>query len=356
MPVPLEVPVPLVPRARFDVIDVRASLAAETREALAPYPRCMYFSSHTTAGYLDQSLVARLSRRRAGIAGYIAAFRMLFPEGASYRHDAIDERSELTDEERRTEPRNGDSHLAFIAAGLASLVTYRNDDSLPVAFVDLDGVRHDGHPRHRQTRVIGFRRETAIERMSIGIPVSAHPVDSVNLRDARLGLYDELQALIARHGVAKGRIRLQLAASERQAGLTVNEYETLLMQHDLRDVVRDPLRYLLERGRHALADPRAVPTKTLGYATYDLVRAFNEIVEALGLSESFIERLLSRAIAIPAARFFRVKRSVDLLVSDHDSPGSGHIVEGRYQSPILIQWQGAAGRMRRLEATLVQLA
>jgi len=152
--------------------------------------------------------------------------------------------------------------------------------------------------------------------------------------------------------VTKGRLRIDLAPGERQAGLTVNEYETLLMRHDLREVLRDPLRFMAEKGRHALKDPRAIPTKTLGYATYDLVRALNQLVDALGLKESLIERLLARAMAVPAERFLRMKRSVSLLVSDRDTPGAGGIVEGTYQSPILVQWRGTPRRTRQVVLAL----
>ena len=98
--------------------------------------------------------------------------------------------------------------------------------------------------------------------------------------------------------------------------------------------------------------PRSVPTKTLGYAKYDLVRAFNEVVEALGLSESMLERVLAKAIAVPASRFLRMKRGVNLLISDRQASGHGRIVEGTYQSTILVQWRAVAGRVRHVDATL----
>ena len=66
-------------------------------------------------------------------------------------------------------------------------------------------------------------------------------MDSVNLKDPKLGIYDQIVALVKAQGVASGRVRLELAGGERQAGLTVNEYETLLMRHDLADVLRNPV-------------------------------------------------------------------------------------------------------------------
>ncbi len=347
--VPFEVSLELRPRARFDAIDVRARLTETYGDAFDQYPRCLYCSFHTTAGYLDQGLAARLDHR--GLKGYIDAFRTLFPEGAGYRHDALEERVELTSEQRRVEPRNADSHLTFMAAGLRTCVSYRNRPGQPVAFVDLDGV-YGGEPRRRQTTVVGYHGEVAVERVRVAVPVSGHPVDSINLKDRRLGLYDRLADLIARHGVTKGRLRLELAPGERQAGLTINEYETLLMRHDLVEVLRNPLRFMAEKSRHALQNPRAIPAKTLDYAKYDLVRALNQLVEALGLSESRLERLIARAMAMPAERFLRMKRSVNLLVSDRDTPGRGAILEGTYQSPILVQWRPADGRTRYIDVTL----
>ncbi len=346
---PFELTLELQPRARFDAIDVRERVSRLHGDALDAYPRTVYCSFHTTAGYLDQGLAARLNRK--GLHGYIDAFRALFPEGAGYRHDALDERRELSDEQRQIEPRNADSHLAFIAAGLRTCVSYVNWRGTPVSFVDLDGV-YEGRARRRQTSIVGYHGEARVERIRVSVPVSGHPIDSINLKDPRLGLYDQFGDLIARHGVTKGRLRLELAHGERQAGLTVNEYETLLMRHDLVEVLRNPIRFMAEKSRHALRDPRAIPSKTLGYAKYDLVRALNQFVEALGLSESLIERMLARAMALPAERFLRMKRSVSLLVSDRSAPGHGAIVEGTYQSPILVQWHQAPGRVRHLDVTL----
>jgi hypothetical protein len=189
-------------------------------------------------------------------------------------------------------------------------------------------------------------------RDRIPIPVSGHPVDSVNLKDPRLGVYERLNELIAKHGIGKGRIRLELGQGERNAGLTVNEYETLLMQHDLADVLRDPFRFAAEKGRHIISHPRSIPSRTLDYAKYDMVRAFNQLVDVLGLKESFVERVLARAIALPASRFLGMKRSVSLLVTDNDHTSRGTIVEGQYQSPILVQWRGADARVRTLDVVL----
>jgi thiamine phosphate synthase YjbQ (UPF0047 family) len=352
-PNPLEVNLGLVPRARVDIVDPRPSLSAADRVALKPFSRCLYWSSHTTAGFLERALAARLMRRKATV-GYLDAFRALFPEDGGYEHDRLDQRTELAPEQRLIEPRNADSHLAFIAAGLRTCVSFPNRANEPVRFVDLDGM-HAGQPRQRLTRIIGYQREEEIERIRIEVPVSAHPVDSINLKDPRLGIYEQLNALIERHDLTKGRLRMALDHGERHAGLTVNEYETLLMRYDLAEVLRNPLRFAAQQARNALKDPRSVPVKTLGYAKYDLVRVVNQVVDALGLRESVVERLVSRALAAPAARFLRMKRRVDLLVSDTNGDGHARLIEGTYQSPILVQWHRAPHQARFLDVTLTRL-
>jgi len=348
---PLEFTLDLQPRSRFDVIDVRGRATEAIGDALDGYRRCLYSSFHTTAGYLDQGLASRLNQRRDGLTSYVETFRTMFPEGARYRHDNLDLRAELSAEQREVEPRNADSHLTFMASGLSTCVSYLNRPGEPVDFVDLDGVC-DGRPRKRTTSIIGYDEEVEVWRTRLAVPVSGHPVDSINLRDPGLGLYEQVDELARQHGVTKGRVRLELVGVERHAGLTVNEYETLLMRYDLRDVLRSPLRFVVEKGRHAWQDPRAIPVKTLGYAQYDMVRALNQFVEVLGLDESIIERIFARLIAGPAARFLRMKRAVNVLVSDRETPGRGTIVQGTYQSPILVQWRRAPARVRHVNVTL----
>jgi hypothetical protein len=214
---------------------------------------------------------------------------------------------------------------------------------------------HAGQPRQRLTRIIGYTAEEEVERRRIEVPVSSHPVDSINLKDPRLGVYEQLTDLIERHQISKGRLRLALHDGERHAGLTVNEYETLLMRYDLAEVLRNPLRFAAQQARNALKDPRSVPLKTLGYAKYDFVRVVNQLVDALGLHESVVERLFARALAAPAARFLGMKRRVDLLISDPQADGRGTLVEGTYQSPILVQWHRAPRQARFLDVTLTRL-
>jgi thiamine phosphate synthase YjbQ (UPF0047 family) len=346
---PVEVTLEITPRARFDIIDVRARLRQTHGDLLDVYRHHLYHSFHTTAGYLEQSLAARLRREKATVAPYVEVFRTMFPEGAGYEHDQLERRQDLTTAERAVEPRNADSHLAFMAAGLSTCVSYVNRPEEPVCFVDLDGVT-DGRPRRRLTSIVGFNREREVARLRLDVPVSNHPVDSVNLKDPKLGIYDQIVSMVKEQGVTSGRVRLELGGAERQAGLTVNEYETLLMRNDLADVLRNPFRFAAEKGRHMWASPRSIPAKALDSAKYDMVRAMNQVLDITGLRESLLERLFARAIAVPAGRFLRMKRSVNLRV--RESEGRGIIADGRYQSPILVQWHRAADRVRTLDATL----
>jgi hypothetical protein len=347
---PLDLTLELAPRARFDVVNLRSHFAAE-HEAIGAFPRCLYWSCHTTAGFLDRSLAARLQAQR--IPTYVDAFRTIFPEGAGYEHDRLEQRHDLDSTQRAVEPRNADSHLAFIASGLRTCVTHPNRPNEPVCFVDLDGM-NDGRPRRRLTRLIAFTRERLVGSTRIEVPVSQHPIDSVNLKDPRLGVYEQLSTFVKEAGVPKGRLRLSLDPAERHSALTINEYETLLMRYDLHEVIRNPLRFVAEKSRHAFANPLAVPAKTLGYAKYDFVRVLNKSLDTLGLRGSLVEKLMARTLAVPASRFFRTGRSVNLLVTI-DEKGAPAIVEGTYQSPILVQWKHAPRQLRVLHATITEI-
>lgn len=349
-PPPLELNLELSSRERFEMVELRSRFSSEHDESLASYPRCLYWSAHTTAGFLDRSLIKDLGSDR--VSTYIETLRRIFPAGAGYAHDRLERRKDLDAAQRAIEPRNGDSHLAFIAGGLQPCVTHPNRAGESVCFVDLDGV-NEGRPRRRQTRVIGFHRETVAGQMRLRVPLSGHSIDSINLKTPALGLYEQLAQFVARSDVDRGRLHIALGRNERDAALTINEFETLLMKYDLAAVLKNPLRFMAEEYRQAVANPRAVPGKALGYAQYDLVRVLNTGLKTLGLRGSLLERVLARTLAVPVARMFRVRRSISLLVAgDGSRPGP---VEGVYQSPILIQWQRASKDVRELDVTLYRL-
>jgi len=337
------------------VIDVNEHLRQEAGDFLPQYRKALYCSYHTTAGYLEESICNRLGACQDSVHEFLEPFRELFPFGAEYRHDQMHLRKELSPEQRRTEPRNADSHLTFISSGLENCVTYPSDPSRSVFFIDLDGINKDNQDRRqRQTTVIGYNDERVVDEVELAVPVSNHPIDSISLRDPRLGVFDQLHELLAERGITKGRVTIDLAPGESHAGLTVNEYETLLMKHDLAEVLQDPLRFMARKGRNMLRDPGAIPGKAKNYAKYDLVRLVNKVLDTLGLSESLVERVIDKCFAFPAERFLRMKRSVSLLVTEDPSNGEGTIVQGRYQSPILVQWRRAEPQARRLNVKLTR--
>lgn len=348
-----EITLELNPETRLAVIDVSKRLFAQHGDVLAPFRKLLYCSYHTTAGYLEQSLCARMHHRRESVEALVQSAQKLFPAGASYRHDQMELRTELSDEQKLVEPLNADSHLAFISLGLENCVTYDNRPDLPVFFIDLDGV-YRGTRRRRQTTVLGFNKAEQVVEHQIQVPVSNHTIDSVNLHDPRLGIIAQLNELLAHYDIHKGKIVLSLEPHEQHAGLTVNEYETLLMQHDLAEVLRNPLRFMAQKAANMVRDPKAIRSKAKNYMKYDLVQLVNEVIDSLGLNESLVERIIDRIAAASASRRLRMKRSVTMLVNSSDGHNPGAIVHGTYQSPILVQWQKAEGQARRINVRLVR--
>ncbi|MFB6098314.1 MAG: hypothetical protein ABEK84_04230 [Salinibacter sp.] len=352
---PSQLTIEFQPKRRVDVIDVNEHVEQEASGFLESYEEALYCSYHTTGGYLEETICNRLDRCQDQVHEFIAPFRELFPFGADYQHDQLHLRKELSPKQRRTEPRNADSHLTFIGSGLENCVTYPSNPSRPVFFIDLDGINKDNqNRRERRTTVIGYDDERVVEKTELEVPVSSHSIDSVSLRDPRLGIFERLHELLAELGIKTGRIHLELVPGEKHAGLTVNEYETLLMKHDLREVLQDPLQFMARKGRNMLRDPSAIPGKAKNYAKYDLVRLVNKVVDTLGLSESLVERIIDKCLAVPAERFLRMKRSVSLLVTEDAANGEGTIEQGRYQSPILVQWRKSDPETRRLRVHLTR--
>ncbi|MFQ5630050.1 MAG: hypothetical protein ACE5I1_14885 [bacterium] len=347
---PAEITLELSPRSRFDVIDVRERVREHIGNIFDAYQKAFYCSFHTTAGYFEQSFCARLNHDRQNVDPLIKVFRKLFPAGADYRHDQMQFRSELTEAQKVCEPRNGDSHLIFISSGLKNCVTYNNQPDLPVYFIDLDGVYED-QVRNRKTSILAYDEESVVHKTRIAIPVSNHPIDSINLKDGRCGFIEELEFLLDKLDIQKGQVHVSLAHEEKNAGLTVNEYETLLMRHDLAEVLRNPVKFMAQQGKHMLLDPLAIPSKTIDYAKYDLVHVFNELMDAFKISSSVVEKILSKFIAYPAERFLRMKRGISLFASNGTSK-KARIVQGTYQSPVLVQWEKAENRTRYLDVVI----
>ncbi|HRR26132.1 MAG TPA: hypothetical protein P5568_08770 [Acidobacteriota bacterium] len=343
-----EITLNLQARSRVDLINVSEMV----EDTLRDRRWSVYYSYHTTAGYLDPDAAAKFRHDSRQVTAYLRSVQRMFPPDAGYYHDRLQLRHELDEATRLQEPRNADAHLTYIACGLSNCVTYANPGVAPVFFVELDGVGPAGS-RTRRTSIVGYDREVTIQRFPITVPVSGHLIDSVNLKDPQLGLFAQIQEAVRRLGLLHGRIDITLEPSEEHAGLTVNEYETLLMQYDLAEVLRNPLRFVAQRSRHMLEDPLAIPRKAKGYAKFDFVHLLNETLDTFQLSGTLVERLLSKFMAYPAARSLRMKRSLSLLVTADGRNDFGHIVEGTYQSPILIQWGRPDRQRRRLQVSVV---
>lgn len=348
---PAEITLDLVPRARFDLIDVADRVRERQEGFFHTYRRTLCCSLHTTAGYLEQWVCARLDHAASRLNRYVSIFRRLFPHDAGYAHDRMELREELSEAQKRCEPGNADSHLTFMGAGLENCVTYDSEPGLPIFFIDLDGVNEMVH-RTRRTTVMGYNDEELAYRGSIRLPVSSqHQINSFNLADPRFGLMDHLHELVDTTGLERGRIDLRLPSGERDAGLTVNDFETLLMRNDLPEAMRNPVRYMVRHGKGLLRHPTSIPGRTREYAVYDLVHLYNEAMDLLGVGRGLADRILAR-LAGPVYRLFRLKRNVSFLVSSSQETGPDRIVQGAYQSPILIQHQPADDGARELEVRL----
>ena len=212
-----EIRLVLNPSRRFEAIDVNERIQAEAGDLLTRYSRTLYCSLHTTAGYLDQSLAGRMHHQHGRLAQFFDAWHALFPPEADYHHDQMELRSELSDEQKETEPRNADSHLTFIGSGMRNCVTYRNRPLAPVYFIDLDGTNGDAR-RERKTTIVAYDQERVVARESFVVPVSRHPIDSVNLGDPRLGLVERINELLAATGLEKGRVDIALGAASATSG------------------------------------------------------------------------------------------------------------------------------------------
>ena len=82
MVTPLETSLEIRPESRFKLIDVRRLVSNGHGDQLADYPRALYVSYHTTAGYVDPVLSARLGHRRESVEAFFERIGQIFPPDA----------------------------------------------------------------------------------------------------------------------------------------------------------------------------------------------------------------------------------------------------------------------------------
>lgn len=350
---PIVVNLDLYPQRRFEVIDVSQKIVEKVGDIIDKYPRAIYCSYHTTAGYLEQTLCSKLHYSKAKIISYIKAYQDIFPMHADYIHDKMDLRDELSEDQRKVEPKNADSHLTFISSGLKNCATYFNNPEQPVYFIELDGVSEFGK-RKRKTSALYYSVEEPVYQHTEAIPVSNHPIDAVSLKNPELGYLQKLNEKLKMYGIEQGMVEISLDENEKNAGLTVNEYETLLMQHDLMEVLKNPKKFMGEKSRYILKHPKQIPSRTKEYAMYDFIQLFNETMNTLKINGSKFEQLLSKFIAVPAERILRMRRSINLFVKKNEDDDNWRIVQGQYQSPILVQWKKSNKTTRNLNIAITR--
>jgi hypothetical protein len=77
-------------------------------------------------------------------------------------------------------------------------------------------------------------------------------------------------------------------------------------------------------------------------------------MDSFGMSQSVVEKFLARVIALPAEKFLSVKRNISFLISNNGSNNTAKIVQGRFQSPILVQWKESPSASRALTLTITR--
>jgi thiamine phosphate synthase YjbQ (UPF0047 family) len=321
------------PTRRNEVTDLRPLVEeAVARGELPSTRRFLFVSHHTTAGFPDPRLRLRLGPDPRRLASFLEGLRDVFPPGAGYQHDRLEERRELTADQRAREPLNADAHLAFIGGGFTNTLLLHHDEEGPVWLVDFDGTweTRGGDVLHRQRRVTVIGLDEEVEEARLHVRIATPPgAGAMPLSGPGTELLEAVEAALEERDLRLGRVRLRLESSAPGTGVTVNEAEALLVERDLSDILSSPLRYAHTRGL-----PR--------------------VLDALRFSPERRERILGRTRTSPAPRLLRLRREVSLaVVPPIGGPeGPGRLLLGQYQSPILLQREGAAHHSHMVSATL----
>ena len=333
---PRVVPVSLHPQQRVQAMDVNASLQQSGADLLQTHAQVLYFAHHTTAGFVEPLPENPFPDQRA-VRDHVEPFRTLFPFGADYKHDEMDRRRELSPQQRECEPRNADAHLVYIGAGLTPCASYPAAPDRPVYLLDLDGVNQDtGRQRLRRVTALGFTTEQQVSSASISVP--SQRATSVGLRDPRFGLFDTLYAHLARHEVQYGRIRLQVSSTT-GAALTVNEYEPLLMEQDLERALQSPRCFQRENATvysnsHSNSHEHQSASGGNRHTSAPIKQPFASGRPPRPATASGVD---SNSRGDSNHALLDLRDYVDLMVVPDEQNQQGRIVQGRYQSPILLR-------------------
>lgn len=327
------------------------------------FDRVAFCSVHTTAGFLEQPLVLKLGNNREGIESLVRSARRLFPEGAPYWHDRMELRSELSAEQRKHEPLNADSHLAFICLGLCNCVLYEFTPDHPVYFIDLDGKSKETF-RSRKSMVVGYNNATCVHEETLKVDLPKKNQCAVDLNRS----LPDLQALVAKYQIHRGLVTIELAPGEKHAGITVNEFEALLVERDITDVLMNPLKYMLHNAPQFARHPLMVPSKAKNILQYEIRLAIRDglrvanrsvsileyMVERLGIHLPLLEYVIDRIASPLEARWMNLGSTIQLLINAKDKDPLGRVVVGTYQSPILIQWRRPESDVREMRLRLLR--
>ncbi len=354
----------LTPSSRLDITNISQSLTESDLAAFSSYEKIALSSLHTTAGLLEQSFAVKLGNTQEGINNLIRSARRLFPEGAPYWHDQMDLRDELSAEQRKYEPLNADSHLAFICLGLCNCVLYSFDPKDPIFLIDLDG-EFQGVFRSRKILAIGYNTAECVHEDSITVPMPQKDRAALDLSST----LQNYQSIIDQQKVHRGVISFALAPQEKFAGITVNEFETLLMERDITDVLKNPLKFMLSNVSEFARHPFSIPGKAKQVIMYELhqtirdglklatrgASALEHIAERLGVDLPLLEYAIDKIATPLESRWMNLGNSVRFLINadDHDTP-SGRIMTGTYQSPILIQWRRPESDIRHINVRILK--
>jgi len=350
-------------RSRLDMHNVSQILAEAENGCFTSYDKVAIASMHTTAGFLEQPFATKLGNSEEGIGHLVRSAHRLFPEGAPYWHDQMELRDELSEEQRKVEPLNADSHLAFICLGLCNSVQYNFDPKDPIYFIDLDGESR-GTFRSRKLLAIGYNDTDCVHEEVLSIEMPDRDRCALDLSKN----FNDLQALASEHKIRQGLVTFELDSGESHAGITVNEFETLLVERDITDVLLNPLKYMLSNVSEFARKPLMLPRQAKKILMYELHLAIRDGLKLAGRSVSAVEYLAERLhmrlplleyvidrIANPIeARWMNLGSKARFLINAENGEPSGSIKVGTYQSPILIQWRRPDSDKRKLRARLLR--